>query len=823
MTLRSNAAQIPSPYLLPLILLLFLGSGCAALIYEIVWFQLLELVIGSSAISLAVLLGTFMGGLFIGSIALPRVVSNRAHPLRVYVILELGIGAMGLAIVHLMPWIAGIYASLGGEGVVGLGVRAIVCVACLLPPTILMGATLPAVARWVESTPTGMSWLGLFYGGNTVGAVGGCLLAGFFLLPNYDMAVATYVAVAINAAVGALALVLSVLARHIQPISKETLIEPGESGGGAVYVAIALSGMAALGAEVIWTRLMSLLLGPTVYAFSVILAVFLVGLAIGSTFGAMVARSSDKPRRSLGWCQLLAAGAIIWAAFSIDQCLPQWPISADAINNLFTRVQIDLARCIWVVLPAAILWGASFPLALAGVAGQGRDSGRVVGGIYAANTIGAILGALGFALIFIPSLGTQDSQRVLIVLSGVAALLVFVPPVFASLAMPDVGETQRRSFAFADLALSVVTFVGVGTAAWFVPETPWQLIANGPEILRESNNGSRMLYVGEGMNSSVAVTKSSDGAINFHVSGKIEASTEPLDMRLQVMLGHLPAMVHPHPKSVLIIGCGAGVTAGCFVQYPEIEHIVICDIEPLIPQNVADFFKEQNHDVVHDPRVTIVYDDARHFVSTSKEKFDIITSDPIHPWVKGSATLYTSEYFQICKDHLNPGGLVTQWVPLYQSSTEVIKCEFATFFQAFPGGTIWSNDSGGTAYDLVLMGGKDDEPKIDVDAMSARWDQPDHIGAAGSLEAVGFRDALSLLETYEGQGSDVKPWLVGAQINRDINLRLQFMAGLAMNLQSQQDIFNGFSKYREFPDNLFTGAQGRLDVLRRVIGEKPGK
>src|SRR5450830_1392034 len=206
---------------LPALLLLFVGSGCAALIYEVVWFQLLQLVIGSSAMSMGVLLGTFMGGMCLGSYLLPRVVRRGNHPLRVYAYLELGIGAFGLLILFGMPLLNEVYAAIsGGSGVSGLVLRAVAAAICLLPPTILMGATLPAIARWVESTPRGISWLGFFYGGNIAGALFGCLLAGFYLLRVHDSVVATFIAAAINGAVALAAFVLSASVRY------ETQVEP---------------------------------------------------------------------------------------------------------------------------------------------------------------------------------------------------------------------------------------------------------------------------------------------------------------------------------------------------------------------------------------------------------------------------------------------------------------------------------------------------------------------------------------------------------------------------------------------------------------------
>src|SRR5262245_15446301 len=277
----SISLSLPATHrFLPLLLVLFVGSGCAALIYEIVWFQLLELVIGSSAISLGVLLGTFMGGMCLGSLLLPRFVSTRRHPLLVYAALEAGIGLLGLIVLGAVPLIGGVYTATSAHGLFGVLLRGVVCAVCLLPPTLLMGATLPAIARWVETTPAGISWLGFFYGSNIAGAVFGCLLAGFYLLRVHDMATTTMVAVVINFAVAGMAIALSRRAPHrFGAESSASEIESSDTTvphAKAVYVSIALSGFAALGAEVVWTRLLSLMLGASVYTFSIILAVFLI-------------------------------------------------------------------------------------------------------------------------------------------------------------------------------------------------------------------------------------------------------------------------------------------------------------------------------------------------------------------------------------------------------------------------------------------------------------------------------------------------------------------------------------------------------------------
>jgi spermidine synthase len=328
---------------------------------------------------------------------------------------------------------------------------------------------------------------------------------------------------------------------------------------------------------------------------------------------------------------------------------------------------------------------------------------------------------------------------------------------------------------------------------------------------------SELLYVGEGMNSSIAITRWNDGAIQFHVSGKVEASTEPYDMRLQRMLGHMPALVHPRPQSVLIVGFGAGVTAGSFVVHPDIRRIVICEMEPIIPPTATRYFARENYNVMNDPRTRIYYDDARHFVLTTRDKFDIITSDPIHPWVKGSATLYSREYFELVREHLNPGGVVTQWVPLYESDADVVKSEIATFFEVFPNGSVWANELSGGGYDVFLLG-QQEPGKIDVDAMQARLDRPEYARVVESLREVGLGSAVELLSTYAGQDKDLKPWLQGAEINRDGNLRLQYMAGLAVNANAEQAIYTEMLKYRAFPFNLFAGSEHTLQALYVVLG-----
>jgi spermidine synthase len=805
---ETSAAHHLRPFL-PLLLVLFAGSGCAALIYEIVWFQMLQLAIGSSAISLGVLLGTFMGGMCLGSLLLPKLVAAPRHPLRVYAALESGIGTCALLVLWSIPHLDRFYAFIAAHGFQGIALRAVLAGVCLLIPTLLMGASLPAIARWIETTPEGVSWLGFFYGGNIAGAVFGSLLAGFYLLRIFDMAVATYVAVAINAAV---ALISFALARHTvfrAPAEASTAATPAlrAPGAWAVYIAIGISGMCALGAEVIWTRLLAIMMGATVYTFSIILAMFLVGLGIGSTVGSLLSKTQNKnrPRLLLGWCQFLAAAGVAWAAYSLADALPNWPINPLLATSPWFNFQVDLMRAMWVVLPAACLWGASFPLALAAIAAPGQDPGRLVGETYAANTVGAILGAMGFSLIFIPGIGSQDSQRLLIALAAVAALLVLLP---LPRALRSGGLKLPAGLALIAAACAAVLLIRT------VDEVPWLAVAYGRRMLTSADGAGRPLYRGEGMNSDIVVSQLDSGQIYFHVSGKVEASTEPFDMRLQRMLGHLPALIHPDPKSVLIVGFGAGVTAGTFAVHPEVQKITICELEKLIPPATSRYFGKEEHHVLDDPRTTVVYDDARHYVLTTPQKFDLITSDPIHPWVKGTATLYSKEYFEICKRHLNPGGVITQWVPLYESDLDTIKTELATFFEVFPNGTIWANDINGEGYDVVLLG-VNGPATIDVDQMQRRFRGP----VAQSLNDVGFSTVFDLLGTYVTRASDLQTWLKGAYVNTDLDLRLQYMAGMGLNFNDAPYIRQEIARSRQFPADLFKGSAENIRLVRTALRE----
>jgi spermidine synthase len=805
---------------LPALLLLFAGSGVSALIYEIVWYQELQLAIGSTAASLGVLLATYMGGLSLGSWLLPRWLSGKragVHPLKAYALIELGIGVLGLLELVLIPAIDKLYVAGSQSGAPGMVLRAVFCVIALLPPTMLMGASLPAIARWARSSARGASWWGLLYGCNIAGAVAGCLIGGFFLLRLYDVVIATVAAAVFNAVVGGLSLWLASVTPASAEAEPAATPAPAEANADAarqaraarwwLLIAIGLSGAVSMGAQVVWTRICGLMLGGTVYVFSVILAVFLTGLGFGAGLGAYAGRKRD-PRALLGWSQVLAAMGLAWTAWQLGASEPFWPVQPLSNTTVAAILQIDLVRVIWAILPATVCWGASVPLAFAAAARVGEETGqdpsRTVGGIYAANTLGAIVGALAVSLVMIPAIGTGRTEAVLLALSGIAAMAAFAPTVLAA-------NSGWKSWG------------GVATAAAMVcvfapslPPVPGELIAYGRRTAQYVGQFT-VLESHEGRNSSIAVTRWGS-TTQFHVQGKVEASDDPADMALQRMLGFIPALFI-QPKSVLIVGFGAGVTAGTFTTYPTITRIKICEMEPLIPPTTTKYFSVQDHNVLHDPRTDITYDDARHYLATTKEKFDVVTSDPIHPFVKGSASLYSKEYFQMMRDHLNPGGVATQWIPLYESDFPTVKSEIATFMAVFPYAEIFkNNDSNDQGYDVVLIGHM--APlAFDPAMIQARLAQPDHAQMATDMTESGLGGAGELFGRYVADRPGLLPWLADAQINRDRDLRLQYLAGFALNRYEGDDIYKAMAKLSAPP----VGIRTPLSAVEQTYTLTPAK
>ncbi len=794
---------------------LFFTSGCAALIYEVIWFHLLRLVIGASAISMAIVLASFMGGMFLGSLLYAHFVRRSLNPVVVYAVLEIGIGVFGLLMPVLLPAVKYVYIGLVGYGSLGIALRAVIAAVLLLPPTALMGATLPAIARRYEPGRRGMAGLSSLYAANTLGAVAGCLVSAFYLLAVWDVWVATVFAVVLNFGLGAVALRWRERLFNPSASRPPKAVEAGAADAavvlGPVYLAAALSGVTSLGAQVIWTRLLTLLFGASVYAFAIILAVFLAGLGIGSAWASRLLRRGFDGTRGLMHGQLALVPTMLLGGYLLAEALPYGsPPGWIPMQSLHA---LHIVRAVVVVLPATIFWGTSFPFALAAAGAGHDDTGRSTGLVYASNTIGAIIGTLGVSFWLIPAYGTHRAGQVLILIAAISAAALWATITRNSVASPA-GKAPGLVRGRSSIWPLVVGALGVG----LLPAFPKQFLAHGRYLIWVDQR-DQYPYVSEGAASTVAVHIAPDGYSNFHVSGRVEATNNPNDLRTERLIGHISAFAHPHPESVLVVGLGAGVTAGALTLHPEIRRIVICEIEPRVV-GATNLFAKENYSVLSNPRVEVVFDDARHYLATTREKFDIITSDPIHPWVRGNSILFSREYYAIVRAHLKPGGLASQWVPLYETSELAIQIQAKTFMQAFADGTVWNTITDNRGYDVVFVGSE--QPlRIDVNEVQVRIDRSPLLEA--SLREVKLGGAVSLLSTYGTSGRDMSAWLTNVPVNRDFSLKLEYISGLAINSHDADGIYAHMSANRTFPEQLFAGTPETLNGLRRRILGAPAQ
>jgi spermidine synthase len=638
----------------------------------------------------------------------------------------------------------------------------------------------------------------------------GCLLSGFYLLARFDVWVTTFVAAGLNFAIGGYALLSARASSDAPARAAAQGLPPARAPNAArvIYFAIALSGMTALGAQVVWTRLLTLLFGATVYAFAIILAVFLGGLGLGGALAAYLLRRGLHPLRGLFATQIALVPALLFSASLLADVLPY--SSPSGITPVSSLHMLHLLRAIDVILPAAVLWGMSFPLALAAAAARQEDAGRSSGRVYAANTFGAIVGSLAISFWAIPAFGTQCAEQALLIVAALCA---------AVLARTIRSAAQVASSSARSLRLLPTAWVlGSGAfAAALLPGLSTVFLAHGRHIWWVDPR-DEYPYVSEGAASTVAVQIAADGTRNFHVSGRVEASNSPSDLRLERLLGHLSALVHPRPESVLVVGLGAGITAGALALHPEVKHIVICEIEPRVV-GAAQQFSVENYAVLSDPRVRVIFDDARHFLATTHERFDVITSDPIHPWVRGNSVLFSREYYDIVKARLRPGGIATQWVPLYDTSEEAIKIQMRTFTDAFPNGSVWNSAITGRGYDVVLLGQSAARP-LDIQAIQRRIDRSARVAA--SLREVKINSAVDLLATYGVGAADIQGWVASTPVNRDFSLKLEYISGLALNQQNADPIYAAMVAHKTFPDSLFSAPSDALaELRRRILGNTP--
>lgn len=793
------------PAVSAIIYLMFFLSGASALVYQVAWVRSLSLVFGGSHLAVTTVLSIFMGGLAAGGFLFGRRTDALKRPLRTYGLLEIGIGACAalfLLLVSLYPRLYVPLARLSPENAIYLtSVRVLFAVAAMAVPTTLMGATLPVLTRASgdDGAAPGVR-LSFLYGFNTLGAVAGTLVAAFFLLGTYGVNATIRVAIAANLLIGLAALLLQArprrstagereydaLARSGEAEPRGDIAEDDDAGcAGAGKLAlwgIGISGFCALGYEVLWTRMLSMVVGATVYGFSTMLVAFLTGIALGSKAFGLLLRL--VPAATRGWKRSMVFFGIVQVAIGVTALavtyfLRDLPAHAIRIQNLLlgadlgefeVRQGANFAVAFSHMFVPAFFMGMAFPLAARIRSGSTRSPGRAVGETLAYNTLGAILGAglSGFALIYL--FGIERSLQFLTLVNMSAGAIMAIRTRMRPLA----------SFAIAAATGAVMVVLAINPALGRMWDRKYFAIyrSNAREAFSTSFNmkdameNTDVLYYAEGVDATVSAIKVKGGHQAFITNGRVEASDHREGVQCQYTLGHLPMLLARNPKKVFVLGTGSGMTLGATSVHPGVERIVLAEIEPKV-LGVARTFSKYNHDVLENPKLKIVFDDGRNFLLTTREKFDVITADPIHPWFSGAGYLYTQEYFRLAADRLRPGGIVCQWLPIYELTVDDLKCVVRTFAGSFKYSMLWL-----TRNDAELVG-SNDPIVIDEAELDRRIAAP---GVAGDLMSVNMGSAEDLLSYFVMGTEGLKAFAGDGLVNTDDNLRLEFSAPLSVGV-----------------------------------------
>jgi spermidine synthase len=781
-----------------IVLLCFFASGISGLVYQVVWVRELVLVFGATTFAVSTVLTAFMGGLALGSYYFGRRAERVAKPLRLYGILEIGIGAYGLLVPLIFAALPSVYhffwqwlqLSFFALSIV----RFVFATLVLIVPTALMGATLPVLASYYarDAARIGLR-VGSLYALNTFGAVLGAAATGFVLIPAFGMSAATTTAAAINILLGVTALGLSrrveMSSDSIVPESaesrskdhKQSKSSEGESGRHHVTVVIAgfaISGFVALSYEVIWSRVLALIIGSSVYAFSIMLTTFLIGLALGAAVASRLVDRIPRPVVAFAFIEVGVGITSLVGAYLFNDLpylfvqLYRWVDSSAFGLLLFARFLVASL----VMFGPTLLLGALFPLVVRIIA-RGRlvhATGRTVGDAYAANTVGAIAGSFASGFVLIPWLGLVGSIRLCIALNFVVAAAALI--VSGQVSGNREKQIERRSFMPAlglVVSCSLIVVVVLVNLPWDAEVMSSAVYRYAPSLADRSRKelfeylrrgqGETIFYK-EGITATVAVQQQNGGRV-LKVNGKPEASTTG-DMPTQILIGALPLLVRDRTDDVLLIGLGSGVTLGSIEQF-RVKNVTCVELEPAVIE-ASRHFEDVNNRPLADPRLRMVSNDGRNFIYTTDQKFDVIVSEPSNPWVTGVANLFTLEYFKRGAERLKDDGLFSQWLQIYEMAPEDVLTLIATFRAAFPQVYLFRGAEG----DLMLLGSKS-ERRLDLGVLKNHLDDQK---IAGDLARIWTTRPADIISRFYLGPDEVTRMAAGARLNTDDNALIEFNA-----------------------------------------------
>lgn len=786
----------PERWLYPVAVLCLLLSGVAGLVYQVVWARYLALFLGHTSYAVIAVLVAFMGGLALGNAWVGRVADRVARPLALYAWLELGIAVYAV----LFPT----YFELCQDGYVGLarghepggawtlGLKFIFSSAAILVPTTLMGGTLPVLTRLVtRSLGELRARVAGLYFINSLGAVAGVLIAEYLWIPSQGLVASLYWGAMLNGVVGVVALVFE---RRMDGAgwsarrwrSEEERREMGAAGDEPAVpetytvhelrlavAAAGVSGFVAMLYEIVWTRILALSLGSSTHAFAIMLATFIGGIATGAWWVGRWRRGL-RTLDAFGWAEL-ALAVVLLVSMCFYHLLPYWfgwlgAVITRAPANFGFYGAAQFAVCLAVMFGPALCLGITLPLASRAATAELAGTGRSVGLVFSVNTLGTVLGAALTGLWLLPWLGLARTFALGVALNVVVALMVLL------------RGNPRASRAVALAApVGVVVFLGLAQAVlgtlwdkafslglWRVPQPPSSVGAY-LDLVRSFE----VRFHRDGAGSTVVVSpwrNPADGRteLSLRVNGKADATTRG-DLPTQMLLAHLPLLIRDAASEVMVVGIGSGITVASALSHPEVRHVDVVEISPEVRDAARQEFGQHNRGALDDARVSVVIDDAKSFLRTTGRRYDVIVSEPSNPWMAGVAGVFSQEFYRTCQASLKPGGIMVQWVHIYESSDEALQMVLATYTSVFPFLTVWQTLPG----DLVLVGA--DHPlQVDLAAMQRRFEVPEVTADLRRADLFAFPVLLGLQLVSESNAPFLAP--AGTALHSDFRPRLEYVA-----------------------------------------------
>lgn len=775
-----------------LLLPVFFLSGFAALIYEIIWARMLTVAFGSTVEAVSAVVTAFMAGLAMGSYFMGKWSDRRDSTLFIYSLTELGIGIISFFLYFLiisLPDIQYVFHELviiNTDAILFHGGTYILEFILIFVPATLMGATFPLMVKsYVTSRNHVGEGMSMIYAVNTLGGVLGAFLTGFFLIPMFGTRLTVFIAVSTNILLALTAYLIKRFQPYLSSVSTPIYFAPSHSDkpkgpplpvspspvvAFSVLSVLCISGFASLAYQVAWTRVLTMVIGNSVYAFTTILTTFLTGIAIGSfAFIRRIEMVKDKVML-LGILQLLLCFSVIGMLPMMDS-LPV--LFLELFRNLPTNftgtIIIEFVVTFTVMLVPTILMGASFPVAARIYVNMVDNIGEGLGRLYSANTVGAIFGSFLTGFVFIPTMGVQKT-----------ILFISALNLFSSVILIRLVEGLQRIWRVSIPVISVSLFFYYSTTihtwnknilnrgVYLYAEWLKQLPETGLSLTRFSDE-FKLLFYEEGRGGTVAITETED-TLALQINGKTDAGTNSEDMVTQTMLAALPLLVHRAPEEIAIIGLGSGVSLGAAERFP-VKRIDCIEILPEVVK-ANRYFSNFNHNALRDNRTNMIIADGRQHLSANRNSYDVIISEPSNPWISGVSNLFTLEFFKISKDSLKEDGIMCQWIHLYSIDTAEVKVLLNTFRSVFPHVSVWAFSPS----DLIILGSRN-PIRLGQDRLYAAFSTP---GIRDELLRAGIKGEKEV-ESAQLMGSlELEKFCRGAGLNTDDRPIIEFEAPKAL-------------------------------------------